>query len=596
MTPDREQIFEDTDGSGTPASTIDLRDIAVVIAEERGIHWAPESDDVILGGLLIALENPDPAVSARADRSLKKVDPERLGGWLRAQLAAADPERVAEIAAVVARLRLIELVPDLVRTALDSSATSLEAIGGSLKSFPHFQELIDWIQAPPNEGAEEERKAAAEQRTVELLRNLQSTEANDKLTALGDLPEDLGPGPLADLVTELAAGDPSDEMRVAAMTALKRAAVEVRVPAADTILKRASVPFRVAALELLSGGTIEEMSLLVKMLHDKSPRVAKEAIALLGAQPAPGALAVLWSALLGVSRDRQELILDLLSRFDPSAVSLLARQVIGSPRSRERILGIWVLASVDPVGSRQLLLNALTDPAPEVRLEALGGMWAAQDAKVIEAVGGRVKDPEPSVRAIAVGVLGSLDPELSAGYLLDAAKDPDDGVREAAEEALLAQRAEAVAPVLVRGLGSTSHRRVAGGLLARLGVAAIPALLASLGDSTPEVRVIIGELLEELSAETRLLSDLDARSPEQRGAALDGLLAMGARDRVGAIAARLEDPVTSVRVRAAEVLGALGDERVLDALKRAFVSDPEMKVVSAVETALRALAGDQTEG
>jgi HEAT repeat protein len=571
---------------------IDLRDSAVVVAEERGIHWAPESDDVILGGLLTALKSDDQAVSTRAESSLKRIDSERLAVWLRARLDTAEPELVAEIASVAARLRLIELVPDLVKKALDSSALNLEAIGGSLKDFPHFQELIDWIQAPPD-APSEAGETAAELRDSGLLTKLENDDASERLDALAKIPAGLQPGTLSLRLSEVAVADPSDDVRSAAIGALKTASTEVRVAAATEILKRGSVPLRLEALGLLSGGTVEEMSLLVGMLHDKSPRVAKQAIAMIGAQPVPGALAVLWGALLGVSRDRQQLIMELLNRFDAGAVTVLARQVLGSANARERMLGVWVLASIDPVGSRSLLLDALTDPAPEVRLEALGGMWGVREPEIVEAVGARVKDPDPSVRAIAVGVLGGLDPEISVRHLLDASKDPDDGVRHAAEEALLGQRAEAVAPALVSALQEPSQRRTAKSLLLQLGKVGVPALLPALATNDAEVREVIGELLTEAAAEAFLVAELDARSPERRSAALDGLLAMGASDNYEAIVARLEDPVTMVRVRAAEVLGALHEERALDALKRTFVSDPDMSVVAAVETALRAITGDQ---
>jgi HEAT repeat protein len=325
------------------------------------------------------------------------------------------------------------------------------------------------------------------------------------------------------------------------------------------------------------------------MLHDKSPKVAKEAIGLLGAQPAPGALAILWGALLGVSRDRQQLILDLLTRFDPGSVSVLARQVIGSSQARERMLGVWVLATVDPRSSRQLLLEALTDPAAEVRVEALAGFHGLTEEHMIRAVGDRVSDPDPAVRTRAVEVLSGLEGELSATYLLDACKDPDEEVRRAAETALLSGGSETVARVLVKGLSSPAHRRIARNLIARIGDVAIKPLVAGLSDAEPEIAEVIGAVLTDSSADAVLVEELGARAVDKRLAALDGLLAMKAIDHLDEIAARLEDPVTEVRVKVAEVLGGLGDGGALEPLKRAFVSDPDMEVVAALEQALRRL-------
>jgi HEAT repeat protein len=65
---------------------------------------------------------------------------------------------------------------------------------------------------------------------------------------------------------------------------------------------------------------------------------------------------------------------------------------------------------------------------------------------------------------------------------------------------------------------------------------------------------------------------------------------MGAEGAVPALIRRLQDPDPTVRARAAEILGDLGDARALEPLKRAFVSDPDMDVVAAIEPALRGLA------
>jgi HEAT repeat protein len=583
MTPDPGTTHDVEEEVG---SLIDLRDSAVVIAEEKGSTWIETTDDIIFAGLLRALDHRDPSVSSRAERTLADMDPDRRTAWFREQIRDSDPAGIAHLATVIARLRFIELVPDLVRVALDTSSANLEAIGEALKTFPHFQELIDWIQAPTVDEDESER--VADTLEEELKARLHEGSVREKVHNISRIKAPLSAS-LAGSLISLAAGDPSEEVKFAATEALGSATADVRVQAVRTIIRKAAVPHRIAALALLSGGTLEEMSLLVEMLHDKSPKVAKEAIALLGAQPAPGALAILWGALLGVSRDRQQLILDLLTRFDPGSVSVLARQVIGSSQARERMLGVWVLATVDPRSSRQLLLEALTDPAAEVRVEALAGFHGVTEEHTIRAVGDRVSDPDPAVRTRAVEVLSGLEGELSATYLLDACKDPDEEVRRAAETALLSDGSETVARVLVKGLSSPTHRRIARNLIARIGEIAIKPLVAGLSDAEPEIAEVIGAVLTDASADAMLVEDLGARAVDKRLAALDGLLAMKAIDHVGEIAARLEDPVTEVRVKVAEVLGGLGDGGALEPLKRAFVSDPNMEVVAALEQALRRL-------
>ncbi|MEA2498087.1 MAG: hypothetical protein QOH26_492, partial [Actinomycetota bacterium] len=198
-------------------------------------------------------------------------------------------------------------------------------------------------------------------------------------------------------------------------------------------------------------------------------------------------------------------------------------------------------------------------------------------------------------RARAVEVLGGFDAELSADHLVEAAKDPADDVRQAAEDALLAQRPAAVADVLVARLASPSHRRIAQNLLVRVGADAIPALVAAAPNAPGKLADVIASLLVEVGAEERLLADLDDRDPRVRISALIGLGVISATQHIGAIASRLEDPMTVVRIQAAEVLGALGDDAALEPLKKAFVSDPDMGVVATIEGALRRLTEDQPD-
>jgi HEAT repeat protein len=66
---------------------------------------------------------------------------------------------------------------------------------------------------------------------------------------------------------------------------------------------------------------------------------------------------------------------------------------------------------------------------------------------------------------------------------------------------------------------------------------------------------------------------------------------MGAIEAVDALVKRLDDPDAEVRQMTAKVLGELGDPRAIEPLKRAFIADPDMDVVAAIEPALRRLTG-----
>jgi HEAT repeat protein len=364
-----------------------------------------------------------------------------------------------------------------------------------------------------------------------------------------------------------------------------------RIAAAEPLLKDATVQTRFDALELLRGGSREELALLVRALHDKSPRVAKKAVAILGETKAPEALALLWNAMQGVSRDRQVPILDVLKGFDLSSVAMLARQSLGSRQVRDRILGVWALSSLEDPDLRPSLLGALADPAPEVRAEALSGLATDPSVSVVPDVAARLRDPEETIRVQAIGILTAVEDDSVLPHLLDAAKDPSVAVQEEAKASLLTREPQTVVPLLLDALGSAVHRRTARDLLSDMGPRAIEGLIEALPQASDEVKSAIGELLQEAGAVPRLLEELSDPDPDRRLLAVEAIGAVGGTDATTELAARLTDPVADVRSRAALALGRSGDKKAIEPLKRVFVADPDLSVVAAIETALRELTG-----
>lgn len=528
---------------------MDLRDFAMVIAEERGPGWVPEPDDVILPGLIEALESQDQAVRARAEETLRRVDPARTKKWFRKEIES-NKGSLGRLAGAAARAGLTEVVPEIVGAALTApSAHELEQVGAALASFPHFRELMEHM--------------SPRDRTLE------------------------GPGPSAEQPREVAPVTTRPD------TTPVRAAS--RPGEAEAMLKDARVATRLEGLELLRGGGRAEMALLVKALHDRSPRVAEKAVALLGESRAPEALALLWSAMQGVSRDRQRPILEALRAFERGAVVMLAHQSLGSRQVRDRALAVWVLGELGHEGSRPLLLKALSDPAPEVRSEALTALALDPRGDITREVAQRLQDPEESIRLQSIRLLSTVESPRVLPHLLEAAKDPSAPVRAEAATGLLARDPQLVAQVLLPSLGTPAYRRVARELLAQLGPAITSALVEGLPDATPEVRALVGEVLRDTGSVPALIEELEDPDPQRRLLAVRGLKAAGGEGVSAALVGRLADPVTRVRQEVAEALAERGDEDAVEPLKRAFVGDPALDVVAAIEVALRRLAGISEE-
>lgn len=555
-------------------------------------------EDVVFSALIAALDDPQPEVRSHSEEALKAMEGDRLAKWLGAGIASDDVAIKARNADIAARLDMQEMVPGIIGAVLAAPTLDEQTrIAESLKTFTRTWQVISEMQEHP----EPSRRLDAltlvglidGSNTEPLIKGLSDPNANVRLAAIeacGTAPT----GQVADQLMTLLSTDSSGKARVASVYSFTDAETSVRLRAADTALQSEDDNVRVAAVGLLTGGTEEDVSLLARALHDHNTDVAAQAVAYLGAIPAPEALAVLWSSLRGVSRDVQDLILGVLKDFDRGAVTLLGRQALESSLATDRVLGLRVIARLEG-RSADRMLASLDDPAPEVRTEALANLLDSPDPTAVDAVGQRLRDPETKVRSMALKVLQAIEDDRVLPYLLDGARDPSKEVRDAARDALLGHSSGSVVELLLRALKFPTHRRAAADLLVQLGEVATDRLLTALKGTTPEMRRAIGEILVASDAVGRLMNDLSDRSPAKRLRAVEGIGAMGAIEAVDALVSRLDDPDAEVRTTTAKVLGELGDPRAIEPLKRAFIADPDMDVVAAIEPALRRLTGPPSE-
>jgi HEAT repeat protein len=213
----------------------------------------------------------------------------------------------------------------------------------------------------------------------------------------------------------------------------------------------------------------------------------------------------------------------------------------------------------------------------------------------VPALGRALSDPDPEVRVEAVRALGVVDDDEVLQYLVNALKDPETRVRDMAVEALTHWSSPTVAKRLAEVLASPDLRRPASELLARMGTAAVEPLLDALVHD-PEVAPTAGELLERIAGPDVFLDRLSSMDPDDRLRAVEALGAIGGAPAVDGLMRTLSDPDQQIRVRAVQLLGELGDPRAFEGVKRAFLGDPVIDVVNAAEEALRKLGPDEHSG
>jgi HEAT repeat protein len=78
-------------------------------------------------------------------------------------------------------------------------------------------------------------------------------------------------------------------------------------------------------------------------------------------------------------------------------------------------------------------------------------------------------------------------------------------------------------------------------------------------------------------------------NPDERLRAVEALGAIKGERGIDGLARALSDPVEAIRIRAVTLLGDIGDDRAFEAVKRTFLGDPVLEVVSAAEDSLRRL-------
>lgn len=209
-------------------------------------------------------------------------------------------------------------------------------------------------------------------------------------------------------------------------------------------------------------------------------------------------------------------------------------------------------------------------------------------------------NPNPRTRIAVVESLSEVRLPQNTAALIGALNDPDPGVRIAARNAIRVRMSGQTLKMLVEGAKEANGhgvREISGALAEYEAAANLALLVASLGDASERVRVVVVQAMGA-SGESpffwplvRALRDV---APNVRYEAALALAAFGG-PRFGPELTRLlrhSEPM--VREGAATALGRAGNKAAVPPLRKAL-RDPSLRVRMAVQEALRILSGQPPE-
>jgi HEAT repeat protein len=447
-----------------------------------------------------------------------------------------------------------------------------------------------------------------------------------------------------------AAGDPSLEVRLAAVAGLREALVhrlswssdslppELDLHALAVASQRAlllaagddSPGLRAeAARALASFSSAEAADALARLALDDSDesvrRTASEALAACGF---PQKRRLLAAALEDAQEVRRARATQVLAKMGGAEVGRQLAEALGDSSSVVREAALTALAEADVTAFADLLIPQLRSEEPRIRAAVCGLLGQARAAAAVEPLVQSLSDPEEDVRVSALGALARLGRAVRRhqGAITARRSDPSARVREAAASALaelrgawaeLAQTTElfrhgplspsaaaAVADMaaagdvdpFLRALGDPVSEREIMTYLSDAGRERLPAFLAALS-KTPEqdqaraASAIAGALNRGVGPEG-ILTALRSIDSETRLMAVEIVGKLVAPEAVAALLEVLpRDPLPEVRSRVAAVLAEVPGDAVREALQRAQRDDPNNIVRRVAGRALETFAG-----
>jgi HEAT repeat protein len=340
--------------------------------------------------------------------------------------------------------------------------------------------------------------------------------------------------------------DMRDQMRGAALTALKEMESEEAVPYFEDGLSDGSGMVRALAAKGLGELKKGQRSSRVKQaLEDQAAYVRKYAVHALG-------------------------------RTGDLSLAGLIEKFLDDKEPIVRVAAAGALAMLNqPLGWERLGVSAKSGN-PDERREALLTLGSLKSGASFPEFQAASSDRQPSVRAAAVIALGDVGDKKAAPILLKALRDPNPNVRGAA----------------VISLGKLHHTEAKGDVETMLrdknpGVRADAVrVLLEFGVPYDEVAEVVRELKDDISPRVR---DRVAES-------LVKAQGKSVQDAIGTLRLLLQDPLPLPRMMAARALGHIRSEQTGSLLKQALHDHDEAVRATAAGALIRWLDGKAGSG
>jgi HEAT repeat protein len=127
----------------------------------------------------------------------------------------------------------------------------------------------------------------------------------------------------------------------------------------------------------------------------------------------------------------------LARQQDEAAIEVLGALAAHDPDATVRRIAATALGNIGGEAAAVALEAALVDPNVEVRIRAMRGLHVIGGAAAAGPLGElALGDADPALRRQAVHLLATLRSDEARATIDLAASDPDDSVRQAADEAL----------------------------------------------------------------------------------------------------------------------------------------------------------------
>jgi HEAT repeat protein len=440
----------------------------------------------------------------------------------------------------------------------------------------------------------------------------------------------------------LGAGDSEEAVRVEAARALGlMGSAEAAEALAGLAIDDSLTAVREAASESLARAGFPQVAgrsrhggpvglaarrLLVGALEDENENRRARAITVLGAlgsaasrgaEVPPGA----GGGRLEVARHVVDALSDLSAQVRESAVAVLSQmeltagrerlprhlsgglaRELRNPDAKVRAAVAALLVKVSAPELIEALVQALSDPEEEVRVNALGALAAhgQQVGRHRALLADRLNDPSPRVREAAAAALDALRaPRAQAPEPMEPTREGQ--MSPAGVAALVDMAAGGDLEALLRALESPHSARLVVTYIGGPGRGKLGPLLSGLRQADERDRswalAALSQEIRQTGLADSCLAELKALNPEVRVVAVEiaGLLATP--KAVAALAEVLErDPLPEVRSCAASALGEIPGEPVQAALLRAQAEDRDEVVRHVAARALRASPQGHREG